>query len=79
MLILDIISQLSRTLSLSLRLFGNIIATEIIVAVIYRLVKPIAPLLLAVLGLVTGVLQAYIFAVLSTSAIAGAVRPKENG
>ncbi|MGC9521730.1 MAG: F0F1 ATP synthase subunit A [Anaerolineae bacterium] len=79
MLVLDVISQLSRTMSLSLRLFGNVIATEIIVAVIYRLVKPIAPLLLAVLGLVTGVLQAYIFAVLSTSAIAGAVRPKGNG
>ncbi len=58
MIILDIISQLARTLSLSLRLFGNIIATEIIVAVIYRLVKPIAPLPVALLGLVTGVLQA---------------------
>jgi F-type H+-transporting ATPase subunit a len=72
--ILDIISDLSRTLSLSLRLFGNIIAGEIIVAVIYRLVPPVAPLSMVVLGMVTGVLQAYIFAILSTSAIASAVR-----
>jgi F-type H+-transporting ATPase subunit a len=57
-----------------LRLFGNIIAGEIIVAVIYRLVKPIAPLSMVALGLVTGVLQAYVFMVLSTNAIAGAVR-----
>jgi F-type H+-transporting ATPase subunit a len=74
LVVLDIIGQLSRTLSLSLRLFGNIIASEIIVAVIYRLVGPIAPLPMIGLGLVTGVLQAYIFLVLSTGAIAAAVR-----
>ena len=61
-------------MSLSLRLFGNMIAGEIIVAVIYRLVKPIAPLPLIALGLITGVLQAYVFVMLATSAIAAAVR-----
>jgi F-type H+-transporting ATPase subunit a len=74
MIVLDIIGQFSRTLSLSLRLFGNILATEIIVAVIYRLVGPVAPLPMIVLGLVTGVLQAYIFLVLALSAIAAAVQ-----
>lgn len=74
LVILDIIGDLSRTLSLSLRLFGNIIAGEIIVAVIYRLVPAIAPLTMIVLSMVTGVLQAYVFMVLSTNAIAGAVR-----
>jgi F-type H+-transporting ATPase subunit a len=74
MLILDVIGQLSRTLSLSLRLFGNIIAGEIIVAVVYRLVKPVVPLAMVGLGLITGVLQAYVFMVLSTSAIAATVR-----
>jgi F-type H+-transporting ATPase subunit a len=73
---LDLIGQLSRTLSLSLRLFGNIIATEIVVAVIYRLVKPIAPLPMIGLGMVTGVLQAYIFTILATSAISSAVQPR---
>lgn len=74
LVILDIISDLSRTLSLSLRLFGNIIAGEIIVAVIYRLVQPVAPLPMIALSMVTGVLQAYIFMILATSAIASAVR-----
>jgi len=72
--ILDVISDLSRTMSLSLRLFGNIIAGEIIVAVMYRLVAPVAPLLMVLLGLITSVLQAYIFMVLTTSAISGAVK-----
>jgi F-type H+-transporting ATPase subunit a len=72
--ILDVISDFSRTMSLSLRLFGNIIASEIIVAVMYRLVAPVAPLLMVFLGLITSILQAYIFMVLTTSAIAGAVR-----
>jgi F-type H+-transporting ATPase subunit a len=76
MIVLDIIGQVSRTMSLSLRLFGNILATEIIVAVIYRLVGPVAPLPMIVLGLVTGVLQAYIFLVLAISAIAAAVRAR---
>lgn len=74
--VLDLIGDLSRTLSMSLRLFGNIIATEIIVAVIYRLVKPVVPLTMVALGMITGVLQAYLFMVLATSAIAAAVRPR---
>ncbi|HHE71694.1 MAG TPA: ATP synthase F0 subunit A [Chloroflexi bacterium] len=74
LIVLDIVGQVSRTMSLSLRLFGNMIAGEIIVAVIYRLVKPIAPLPLIALGLITGVLQAYVFVMLATSAIAAAVR-----
>lgn len=78
MIVLDLIGDLSRTLSMSLRLFGNIIATEIIVAVIYRLVKPVAPLTMVGLGMITGVLQAYLFMVLATSAIAAAVRPRDS-
>ncbi|MCU0520303.1 MAG: F0F1 ATP synthase subunit A [Anaerolineae bacterium] len=78
MFVLDVIGQASRTLSLSLRLFGNIIAGEIIVAVIYRLAKPVAPLPMVALGLVTGVLQAYVFVILATGAIASAVRPTDT-
>ena len=76
MLILDVIGHVSRTLSLSLRLFGNVIAGEIIVAVMYRLVQPIAPLPMVGLGLITGMLQAYVFLILATGAIAAAVQPK---
>jgi len=73
MAILDIISQLSRTMSLTLRLFANIISGEFIVAVIFMLVKPIAPLPLMVLGMITGLLQAYVFTVLASSYIATVV------
>jgi F-type H+-transporting ATPase subunit a len=74
LIILDIIGQASRTMSLTLRLFGNIISSEIIVAVIFSLVKPIAPLPMIGLSMFTGVLQAYIFVVLATGYIASAVR-----
>jgi F-type H+-transporting ATPase subunit a len=77
MIILDLIGQASRTMSLSLRLFGNIIAGEIIVAVIYRLFQPVVPLLMVALSMFTGVLQAYIFVVLATGAIAASVTPKD--
>ena len=73
LIILDFIGQVSRTMSLTLRLFGNIISSEIIVAVIFSLVQPIAPLPMIGLSMFTGVLQAYIFVVLATGYIASAV------
>lgn len=78
LIILDLISQVSRTMSLSIRLFGNILAGEIIVAVIFMLVKPIAPLPMIALGLITGVLQAYIFVSIALSAISTAVQPQNT-
>jgi F-type H+-transporting ATPase subunit a len=73
MLPLEFIGQFSRTLSLTLRLFGNIVSSEIVVAVIFSLVPLIAPLPLVGLGLITGVLQAYIFTVLASLYIGSAV------
>ena len=73
MLPLELIGQLSRTMSLTLRLFGNVLSGEFIVAVIFSLVQPIVPLVMMGLGTVTGVLQAYIFTVLASSYIASAL------
>ncbi|MBN2390001.1 MAG: F0F1 ATP synthase subunit A [Anaerolineae bacterium] len=73
MLPLELIGQLSRTMSLMLRLFGNVLSGEFIVAVIFSLVKPIAPLPMMLLGAVSGVLQAYIFTILASSYIASAL------
>ncbi len=70
---LEIVSQLSRTLSLSVRLFGNILSTDLIVAIVFSLVPLILPLPLAALGILTGVLQAYIFTVLASLYVASAV------
>ena len=74
MLPLELIGQLSRTLSLTLRLFGNIVSGELIVAVIYALVPLVAPLPLIGLGIFTGLLQSYVFISLTTSYIASATR-----
>ena len=63
---LEIVGQLSRTLSLTLRLFGNVISTEMIVAVIFMLVPLFMPLPLIGFSMFTGVLQAYIFTSLAT-------------
>ena len=73
MLPLELIGQLSRTMSLTLRLFGNVISSEFIVAVIFSLVQPIAPLPMMALGAVSGVLQAYIFTILASSYISSAL------
>jgi len=71
--ILNIIGQFSRTLSLTVRLFGNIIASEMIVAVIFVLVPAGAAIPLQLLGMFTGLLQAYVFTVLTCTYIQSAV------
>lgn len=74
---LEIVSQFSRTLSLSVRLFGNILSTDLIVAIVFSLIPFIVPLPLAALGMLTGVLQAYIFIVLASLYISSAVEIQE--
>lgn len=70
---LEIISQVSRTISLSIRLFGNILSTDLIVAIVFSIIPFFLPLPLAALSMLTGVLQAYIFTVLASVYIASAV------
>lgn len=77
MLPLEVISQLSRTLSLTLRLFGNIMSTELIVAVIFALVPLLVPLPLVGFSMFTGLLQAYIFTALATVYIGAALEAGE--
>ena len=62
---LEIIGQLTRTLSLTLRLFGNIFSAELIVAIIFAMVPLFVSLPLVGLGIFTGLLQAYIFTALA--------------
>lgn len=63
---LELIGQFSRTLSLTLRLFGNILSGEMVIAVIFSLVPLFVQLPLVGLSMFTGLLQAYIFTVLAT-------------
>jgi len=74
---LEIISQFSRTLSLAIRLFGNILSTDLIVAIVFSLIPYLVPLPLAALSMLTGVLQAYIFLVLASLYIASAIEVEE--
>ncbi len=67
---LEIIGQFSRTVSLTLRLFGNILSTEMVVAVIFALVPLFIPLPLIGFSFLTGLLQAYIFTALAAVYIA---------
>jgi len=74
---LEIVSQFSRTLSLAIRLFGNILSTDLIVAIVFSLIPFLVPLPLAALGMLTGVLQAYIFLVLASLYVASAIEVEE--
>lgn len=71
---LELIGQLSRTLSLTLRLFGNIVSAELVVAVILSLVPLVVHIPILGLSLFTGLLQAYIFTMLATVYLHSAVQ-----
>lgn len=65
MLPLNLLSVVSRMLSMALRLFGNVLANEIVVGVMFMLVPALAPLPMTLLGMITGVLQALVFTYLT--------------
>ncbi len=74
MLPFNIISELSRTLALAVRLFGNMMSGSMIVAILLTITPFIFPIVMTLLGLLTGVVQAYIFSVLAAVYIAAATR-----
>lgn len=75
---LELIGQFSRTISLTLRLFGNVLSTDLIVAVIFSLLPLIVPIPLIAFSILTGLLQAYIFTVLAAIYIGAAVAANES-
>ena len=77
MLPFNIISEISRTFALAIRLFGNIMSGTMIVGILLTITPLIFPILMNLLGLLTGMVQAYIFSVLATVYIAAATRPRE--
>lgn len=74
MLPFNIISELSRTLALSIRLFGNMMSGEMIVGILLTITPLLFPIVMTVLGLLTGLVQAYIFSILAAVYIAAATR-----
>ena len=73
MIPLNIIEQLTRTFSLMVRLFGNVMSGMFIIAIVLTLAGLLVPIPLMALDLLTGAVQAYIFAVLATVFIGAAV------
>lgn len=70
MLPFNVLGELSRTVALAVRLYGNIMSGTVIVALLLSLTPFFFPIVMQVLGLITGMVQAYIFAVLATVYIA---------
>ncbi len=78
MLPFNIISELTRTLALAVRLFGNIMSGTMIVSILLGIAPLVLPIFMTALGLLTGIVQAYIFTILATVYIAAAVRVREE-
>ena len=78
MLPFNIIGELSRTLSLAVRLYGNVMSSSIIVVILLGVVPFFFPVVIQVLGLLTGVIQAYIFAILAIVYIASATENEKK-
>ncbi len=72
MLPFNIIGELSRTLSLAVRLYGNIMSGTIIVGILLSVTPLLFPIIMQAFGLLIGVIQAYIFAILAMVYIASA-------
>ena len=72
-----LVSEISRTLALAVRLFGNIMSGTMIVGILLAITPFFFPVLMQVLGLLTGLIQAYIFAILAMVYIAAAVQSEQ--
>ena len=85
MLPFNIISEITRGISLAIRLYGNVMSGAMIAAILLGVAPFFFPVAMDMLGLLTGLVQAYIFAVLATVYISAAIaepknnnKPKEN-
>jgi len=74
MLPFNIIGEFSRILALAVRLFGNVMSGTMLVAILLAIIPFIFPIVMQALGMLTGVIQAYIFAVLAMVYIASATQ-----
>jgi F-type H+-transporting ATPase subunit a len=78
MLPFNIISEISRTLALAVRLFGNMMSGAMIIGILLTITPFVFPIFMTALGLLTGLVQAYIFSILAAVYIAAATRPMQT-
>jgi F-type H+-transporting ATPase subunit a len=75
---IEIISHFSRPISLSIRLFGNIFAEELLIVIIASIIPVLLPLPFMAVAIFTGSIQAFVFVLLACIYIAGAVAHEED-
>jgi F-type H+-transporting ATPase subunit a len=75
---LHVVAEISRTVALAMRLFGNVMSGHLIVGLLVSLVGFLAPMPFMALDLLIGLLQAYIFFVLSTLFLGAAIGAEEK-
>lgn len=78
MLPFNIIGDFSRTLALAVRLFGNVMSGTMLVAILLAIIPFVFPIIMQAFGMLTGFIQAYIFAVLAMVYIASATTNQEK-
>jgi F-type H+-transporting ATPase subunit a len=78
MLPFQIISEISRTVSLAVRLFGNVMSGSFLVAILLLIVPLFIPAAMQLFGLVIGVIQAYVFAILAMVYIASGMQVQQS-
>ncbi len=78
MLPIEIISHFSRIVSLSLRLFGNIFGEELVIAALAFMVAFLVPVPMMMFGVFGGMLQAFVFIMLTMVYLGGAVASEEH-
>jgi len=74
MLPFNLISEVSRTLALAVRLFGNMMSGAMIIGILLTITPFVFPIVMTLLGLLTGMVQAYIFSILAAVYIAAATK-----
>jgi len=74
---LNVVSDLSRTVALAIRLFGNVMSGSVVAGILLSVAPLFFPVLMKSLDLLIGTVQAYIFGVLATVYIAAATKSSE--
>jgi F-type H+-transporting ATPase subunit a len=75
---LNVLSEITRTFSLMVRLFGNIMSHEFVIAIVVYLTGLLLPIPFMLLGILIGIIQAYIFTVLAAVFIGAAIGSVEG-
>lgn len=72
-----LLSEITRTVALAVRLFGNMMSGAMIIGILLSITPFVFPIVMTVLGLLTGMVQAYIFFVLAAVYIAAATQIRQ--